>query len=92
MVIVWQGYGWLAIVVPFLVLIAGAVFAEHGAAATLLGSGLTALIGGGLSFRVSRPPTDAPKSPDAAKPLSTRASENPHTLYFIPLWVWGWGY
>ena len=103
MLVVWQGYGYIALVAAFLPLAACAGLFDIGTGVGLLGAGVGFLLGGvicvlssrGLRKASARREAEARAERDPENPHragGAMEAEPPHTLYFVPLWVWGWVY
>ena len=102
MLVIWQGYGYVALAAAILPLAACVGLIDFGTGLGLLGGGVGMLAAGLICFGTSRSLRRA-----AARRAEARAGRDPenalraggaveadpsHTLYFVPLWVWGWLY
>ncbi len=103
MLIIWQGYGYIALAAVLLPLAACVGLIDFSTGLGLLGAGVGFLLAAVICFWSNRALRRA-ASRRAAEASAGRDPENefraggaveadpPHTLYFLPLWAWGWIY
>ena len=103
MLVIWQGYGYIALAIAVLPLAACVGLIDFDVGAGFLGAGVGMLVSGAIciganrSFRRAAARRAAEASADRDPDNEFRAggaveAAPPHTLYFVPLWVWGWVY
>jgi hypothetical protein len=101
-IVIWRGYGLVALAAAILPLAACVGLIDVSTGLGLLGGGLGMLAAGLICFGANRALVRAAarraeeatgRDPDNELRVGgTVDQETTHTLYFIPLWVWGWFY
>ncbi len=103
MIVIWQGYGYVALAAAIIPLAACAGLFDFGTKLGFLGFGIGMLVASGICFGADRAlrrgaarreaETAELIDPDNPHLVGGAVeSETVHTLYFVPLWVWGWIY
>jgi hypothetical protein len=103
MLVIWQGYGYVALAAAILPLVACVGLIDFSNKFGFLGFGLGMIVAGLIclganrSFKraAARRAAEAAAERDPENALRAGGSadgETVHTLYFVPLWVWGWVY
>jgi hypothetical protein len=102
MIVIWQGYGYIALAAFLLPLVGCVGLIDFSNRIGILGAGVGFLVASVVCFLVGRSLTRATdrraeeayarRSPDELLAVGTTRNDTPHTLYWVPLWVWGWIY
>jgi len=101
-IVIWQGYGYIALA-AFLLPLAGCVgLIDFSNRIGILGAGVGFLVASIVCFLVGRSlrraaerrAEEAYARRNLDKPFAVGSTQDdtPHTLYWVPLWAWGWIY